>query len=52
MTSTHTPLRSSTSLVQTARSASTLSTLAYVAVATGAVAVSVFAMGLGLITLG
>lgn len=34
------------------RRASTLSTLAYVAVATGAVAISVFAMGLGLITLG
>lgn len=49
-TQTRLPVRSSAT--RTARRDSTLSTLAYVAVGTGAMALSSLVVGLGLITLG
>ena len=49
MTTTYTPLRARDHADQAPRRASTLSTLAYVAVGTGAMAVSALAVGLSIL---
>lgn len=49
MTTTYTPLRARDGMDRTPRRTSTLSTLAYVAVGTGAMAVGALAIGLGVL---